>query len=73
MADITMCVQKLCPNAGHCRTVQAKPGHWQNCAAFKYTVSEHGVECDSYWPTTAQTMDNKTRSVEHAVPSRLAD
>lgn len=48
MADITMCSQILCPNAGHCYRVQAKAGEWQSIAAFSYTISVRGVECENY-------------------------
>jgi hypothetical protein len=52
MADITMCSQTLCPNAGHCYRVQAQPSHhWQSVMIFQYTISARGVECDNYWPT----------------------
>lgn len=52
MADITMCAQTLCPNAGTCYRVQATPSpHWQSVMAFPYTISTRGVECPSYWPT----------------------
>ena len=51
MADITMCSQTLCPNASHCYRVQATQNrHWQNVATFDYTISDRGVECDSYMP-----------------------
>jgi hypothetical protein len=63
MADITMCTQTLCPNAGHCYRVQAKAGYWQSVAAFAYTISARGVECDHYIPmyrvlTTDSTAPN---------------
>ncbi len=51
MPDITMCVNTLCPNAGHCYRVQAKPCEYsQSMANFQYTVSNlrMGVECDNY-------------------------
>jgi hypothetical protein len=50
MADITMCTQTLCPNAGHCYRVQAKAGFWQSMATFEYSISERGVECSNYLP-----------------------
>lgn len=50
MTDITMCTQKICPNSGHCRRVQAKASDWQSWATFEYTLSARGVECDSYMP-----------------------
>lgn len=50
MADITMCAQVLCPNAGHCYRAQATPSDWQSMLAFPYTVSTRGVECGSYIP-----------------------
>lgn len=61
MADITMCTQTLCPNAGHCYRVQATPNpHRQSVAAFDYTISVHGVECDNYMPTYRTTASNST-------------
>lgn len=60
MADITMCVHTLCPNAWNCYRVQATPSqHWQSMMAFQYTVSVSGVECDNYWP-----MDKAEYNVE---------
>jgi len=50
MADITMCTQTLCPNAVHCRRIQAADSQWQSMATFNYTVSKRGVECDKYLP-----------------------
>ena len=50
MADITMCTQKLCPNAAHCYRVQAKASDWQSTATFGYTISARGVECENYIP-----------------------
>jgi hypothetical protein len=50
MADITMCTQTLCPNAGQCYRVQAKASNWQSVATFNYTISTRGVECDNYVP-----------------------
>lgn len=61
MADITMCAQTLCPNAGHCYRVQATPNqHWQSMMAFQYTISSRGVECDNYWPTTRTVVTDST-------------
>lgn len=50
MADITMCTQTLCPNAGHCYRAQAEASDWQSIATFNYTISTRGVECDNYMP-----------------------
>ena len=50
MADITMCSQKLCPNATHCYRAQATPGEWQAYADFEYVAAIDGVLCDFYWP-----------------------
>jgi len=50
MPDITMCINTLCPDAGHCYRVQAKPGDWQSIAMFNYTISAHGVDCENYMP-----------------------
>lgn len=61
MADITMCSQSLCPNAGHCYRATATPSlHWQSVQAFNYTVSSKGVICGSYWPTHKTVMSNST-------------
>ena len=51
MADITMCAQVLCPNAGHCYRAQATPNDWQSVSTFHYAVSARGVECGDYMPT----------------------
>jgi len=50
MADITMCMNELCPNAQHCHRVRAVPSDYQSWAMFQYTVSGRGVECAHYWP-----------------------
>ena len=60
MADITMCTQTLCPNAGHCRRVQAKASDWQSIATFSYTISTRGVECDSYMPMYRTVVTDST-------------
>ena len=60
MADITMCAQTLCPNAGVCYRVQATPSDWQIMAAFDYTVSARGVECGNYLPMYRATASDKT-------------
>lgn len=61
MADITMCAQTQCPNAGHCYRVQAQlNSHWQSVAMFKYTISTRGVECDNYLPTTSTVVIDST-------------
>lgn len=50
MADITMCLNTLCPNAEGCRRIQAKPSDFQSVQMFEYHVGVNGVECDYYWP-----------------------
>lgn len=61
MADITMCAQTQCPNAGHCYRVQAQlNSHWQSVAMFQYTISARGVECDNYLPTTSTVVIDST-------------
>ncbi len=60
MADITMCTQTLCPNAGHCRRIQAAPSKWQSMATFNYTVSARGVECENYMPMYRVTASDST-------------
>jgi len=61
MADITMCTQTLCPNAGHCYRVQAKPSpHWQSMMDFPYTISIRGVECANYIPAVQVKVTNTT-------------
>jgi hypothetical protein len=61
MADITMCAQTQCPNAGHCYRVQAQlNSHWQSVAMFKYTISTRGVVCDNYLPTTSTVVIDST-------------
>ena len=64
MADITMCTQILCPNAGSCHRIRAKASDWQSMAAFKYTVSCRGVECDSYIPTFKVVTTNSAYIVD---------
>jgi len=61
MADITMCTQTLCPNAGHCYRAQATPSIWQSMQTFDYTVSTRGVECEHYLPMYRVTMEPNTR------------
>jgi hypothetical protein len=52
MADITMCANTLCPNAGTCYRVTATPSeHWQSVASFEYTIGVDGVHCDNYLKT----------------------
>jgi hypothetical protein len=49
MADITMCVNKLCPNASHCYRVTAVPDRFaQSMALFEYTKIDKKVVCDNY-------------------------
>lgn len=60
MADITMCTQTLCPNAGHCYRVQAKASEWQSMAAFDYTISARGVECKMYIPAHSPVATDST-------------
>lgn len=68
MADITMCSQTLCPNAGHCYRVQATPNqHWQSVMAFQYTLSGRGVECENYWPMTRTVVTDSTGQVDVTV------
>jgi hypothetical protein len=59
MADITMCTQTLCPNAGVCYRMQAKPSEWQSMATFDYTIGTNGVLCENYipmyWVTASDT------------------
>ena len=66
MADITMCTQTLCPNAGHCYRVQAQTNpNWQSVMMFQYMISVRGVECDNYIPTTrTMTADSTVHNVE---------
>lgn len=50
MADITMCAQTQCPNAGHCYRVQATPSEYQSMAAFDYVMEDGVVKCEHYKP-----------------------
>ena len=50
MPDISMCLNKLCPNAPHCYRVRAKEWIYQSWVMFEYVVSVNGVECDAYIP-----------------------
>lgn len=60
MADITMCMNSQCPNALHCKRVQAIASMWQSWSMFQYTISDRGVECEHYWPIYQhyETTDN---------------
>lgn len=61
MADIMMCSQSLCPSAAHCYRVHATPNqHQQGVMAFQYTISDRGVECYHYWPTTIPVVTDST-------------
>ncbi len=60
MADLTMCTQTLCPNAGHCLRAQATPGERQSMAAFPYTLGADGVICEHYIPTGCVTFSTTT-------------
>ena len=60
MADITMCAQTLCPNAGHCYRVQAPPSDWQSMQTFDYTIGTNGVQCDNYMPMYRVTASDST-------------
>ncbi len=55
MADITMCTQKLCPNAGHCLRRIAQPSKFQSWCMFEYGLSPQGVVCDFYIPACITT------------------
>ena len=60
MADITMCTQTLCPNAGVCYRVQAKPSEWQSMATFDYVLGNNGVRCENYIPMYSVKASNST-------------
>jgi len=68
MADITMCTQTLCPNAGHCSRSQAKESEWQSWEAFEYTIALDGVQCEHYIPMKraidAESVQTKQRSTK---------
>ena len=65
MADITMCTQTLCPNAGHCYRVHAKASDWQSVMTFQYSISQRGVECENYLPMYRVTAsDSAAHNVE---------
>jgi hypothetical protein len=65
MANLVMCSQMLCPNAGHCCRVQAKTIDWQSVAIFDYTISLRGVECKAYIPMYCTVVTNLTRGREY--------
>jgi hypothetical protein len=52
MADITMCVNKTCPNKNSCYRQKAIPNNYhQSMAKFEYTSSVNGeFYCDNFWP-----------------------
>lgn len=60
MADITMCTQELCPNAGHCYRTTAAPSAWQSWATFDYSISTDGVVCEHYLPAYRTTATDGT-------------
>ena len=60
MADITMCVQTLCPNASHCYRAQITPNPWQIVGRFNYTISTRGVECAYYMPMYQTVVTDST-------------
>ena len=61
MADITMCTQTMCPNAGHCYRVQAVEGYWQSWQDFEYTLGVEGVVCDNYLPIYVAPISSTTK------------
>lgn len=74
MADITMCTQTLCPNAGVCYRVQATPSEWQSMAAFDYVIGNNGVRCENYIPMYSVKASDSTVPNERANPAgRVAD
>jgi hypothetical protein len=61
MADITMCVNTICPNAKHCYRVQAIITHgWQIMDFFEYTIGVDGVICDNYLPVYDINIETKS-------------
>jgi len=50
MPDISMCTQRLCPNAESCYRFKAKPSELQSYSQFEYTIDADGVNCEYYWP-----------------------
>jgi hypothetical protein len=66
MADITMCTNALCPNAMHCKRVQAIANeHYQSWQFFQYTASDRGVECEHYWPIYPYYETTKKMRIDH--------
>lgn len=61
MPDITMCLNKLCPNSVTCKRVQSRPSDYQSYADFKYTIGVDGVICDNYWPTYQVKITDNTK------------
>ncbi len=60
MTDITMCLNKLCPNASSCRRVTARHSNYQSVAMFKYTVGKNGVICVNYWKNHGVKTNSRT-------------
>ena len=60
MADIVMCTQTLCPNAGHCYRVQAPREDFHSMFTFHYTVGICGVTCAHYIPMYEVTTSDST-------------
>ena len=73
MVDITMCTQKLCPNATHCYRVQAKPSEWQSIMAFYYSVGVNGVVCSGYIPLYRMTESDSTVPNNQGEPLTITD
>lgn len=60
MADIAMCLNKLCPKFRSCYRAQATPSRWQSFSSFSYEVSSKGVVCDGF--IQADTLRTTTNS-----------
>lgn len=64
MADITMCTNRLCPEAQNCYRVQATPSvPWQSMTAFAYEVSAGGVVCSNKIPMLNADQTNTTKPI----------
>ena len=67
MADITMCLQVMCPKDKSCYRRQCKPNpRWQSYMMFPYTISTSvsGIECDGYMPMFKSAMTDSTTTGE---------
>jgi len=64
MADITMCLNTLCPIAYSCYLNRAMPSKYQSYSVFQYEIRIDHVKCDNfiYHPTEDKKITTSTRA-----------